>query len=81
VQTFGTTLLQYMLIILGKNQVLCHSITPTTTFLRQFCLDVCNNEFFFSANFYCMVARKKPSVNWTKVSFGRKNAKVVLLKQ
>jgi hypothetical protein len=36
---------------------------------------------FFFANFYCMVARKEPSVNWTKVSFGRKNAKVVLLKQ
>jgi hypothetical protein len=28
-----------------------------------------------------MVARKKPIVNWTKVSFGRKNAKVVVLKQ
>jgi hypothetical protein len=32
---------------IGKNQVLCHSITTTTTFLKQFCLDVCNNEFFF----------------------------------
>ncbi len=57
-QTFGRTLLQYMLIILGKNQVLCHSITPKTTFLRQFCLDVCNNEFFFSANFIVWLQEK-----------------------
>jgi len=43
---------------IGKNQVLCHSITTMTTFLRQFCLDVCNNEFFFLQIFIVWLQEK-----------------------